>query len=305
MITWLTGENSFELHEAKKACVASFDGEPEYYDGTELTLADLPTILMGVSLFAQHRLVIISDIAQNAALWSKVPEWLPRVSDDSSVVFVDAKPDKRTTAYKALKAAATVREFAPWTDRDTAKAEAWVVQRANALGVTLARLQARHLVARVGVDQWQLAQAVTMLSLLDAITDDAIDTHIAKNTTENVFELFELALTGDMTTVHEKLQALKMQEDAHRLLGLLSSQVLSLAAVVSAPETANPAKDFGIHPYVVGKMRRYTRKLSKHRVAELIEAFARADAAMKRSKAEPWLLVERALIDVAAIASQK
>lgn len=315
MITWLVGENSFEVHEAKRALLAAFSGEPELIDGSELTLARLPDLFMGISLFAEERLVIISELSANATVWGKLPEWLPRVNDAIHLVFIDKKPDKRTTSYKALKSVATVREFAPWTERDTIKAEAWVMQRAATRHITLARGQAKHLVARVGVDQWQLAQALEILSLLDTITNDAIDTHIPNNPSENVFALFETALQGDAVAVHDMLATLKTQQEPHMLLGLLSSQVLSLAAVVaasasasartSAPEAASatedPAKDFAIHPFVVSKMRRYVHKVSKSDVAAMIEAFAVADAGMKRSKAEPWMLIERALLEVVMI----
>jgi len=59
MITWLIGENSFEVREALKSIESKFDGSPERIDGTELTLAQLPDLLMGMSLFATERLVVI------------------------------------------------------------------------------------------------------------------------------------------------------------------------------------------------------------------------------------------------------
>ena len=172
MITWLVGENSFEVREALKSIEAKFDGTPERIDGTELTLAQLPDVLMGISLFVAERLVVIQDISRNASIWEKLPEWLPRINDAIHVVFIDAKPDKRTTSYKALKAAATVEEFAPWTDRDTQKAEQWVKARVQQyhLGVDAATVQ--HLVRRVGLDQWRLSQALDTLSLLDTVTID-------------------------------------------------------------------------------------------------------------------------------------
>lgn len=299
MITWLVGENSFEVREALNAIKASFDGEPEMVDGSELTLAQLPNLFMGMSLFAQQRLAIVSELSQNQAVWTKLPEWLPRVNDTIHLVFVDAKPDKRTTSYKALKMAAQVTEYTPWTERDTARAEAWVSHRATQAGIAIRPKEVRHLVQRVGVNQWQLSQALTVLSLLDEITEEAIDRHIAKNLSENVFQLFEMALDGRTTDVYAMLEVLKTQEDPHRLLGLLSAQVLSLAIVVDAPPKANPAKDFGIQPFILSKMNRFSRKLNKTKVAAIVELFAKADADMKRSKADPWVLIEQALLAAA------
>ncbi len=299
MITWLVGENSFEVREALKAIEAAFDGVAERVDGTELTLAGLPDLLMGVSLFATERLVVITDISQNSTLWEKLPDWLPRVNDAIHLVFIDTKPDKRTTSYKALKAAAELREFAAWTDKDTAKAEQWVSARAATLGVKLDRNATQHLVRRVGPDQWQLANALDTLSLLDTVTVEAIDAIVPPNLSENIFQLFETALEGKSQQVAEMLDTLSIQEDPYALFALLTSQALSLSTVTFADDTANPSKDFAIHPFVASKLTRHGKRLGKARVGQIIEAFAKTDADMKRSKAEPWLLIERVLLEIA------
>jgi len=300
MITWLVGENSFEVREALKGIEATFSGTVERVDGTELTLAGLPDLLMGMSLFATERLVVVSDISQNSSLWEKLPDWLPRINGTIHLVFIDTKPDKRTTSYKALKAVAELHEFAAWTDKDTAKAEQWVSVRADTLGMKLDRNIARHLVQRVGLDQWQLANALDTLSLLDAVTPGTIDAIVPQNLTENIFQLFETALEGKRQQVVEMIDTLSMQEDPYALFALLTSQALTLSAVTFADDTVNPSKDFAIHPFVASKLIRHGKRLGKAKVGQIIEAFAKTDADMKRSKAEPWLLVERVLLEIAS-----
>lgn len=299
MITWLVGENSFEIREAVKALEASFPGTPERFDGAELTVAQLPDILMGVSLFATERLVIIQDISTNSTLWEKLPEWLPRINEAIHVVFIDAKPDKRTTSYKALKAVADLQEFPAWSDRDYAKAEQWLGQYADTKGLKLDKRLTSHIVQRVGLDQWQLANAVMTLSLLDAVTIDAVNDVIPAHPTENIFQLFETALEGKPEQVAQMIDTLSMQEDPYALFALLSSQALTLAAVTYAEDDANPTKDFAIHPFVAGKLTRHGKRLGKVKVGRIVEALARTDADMKRSKAEPWLLIERTLLEIA------
>jgi len=299
MITWLVGENTFEVREALKAIEASFDGTAERIDGSELTLNRLPDLLMGMSLFSTDRLVVISGITQNSSLWEKLPGWLSRINDTIHVVFIDTKPDKRTTSYKALKAAADVREFPAWTERDTQKAEQWVDTRAKSLKVSIDRRAVQHLVSRVGVDQWQLAHALDTLSLLDVVTVEAINDVIPPNLHENIFQLFETALEGKPAQVADMLKTLSIQEDPYALFALLTSQALTLGAVTYADDSVNPAKDFAVHPFVASKLVRHGKRLGKNRVGYIIEAFAKTDADMKRSKAEPWLLVERVLLEVA------
>lgn len=299
MITWLIGENTFEVREALKTIEASFKGTPDKVDATEITLTQLPDLLMGVSLFSSARLVVIRDITLNTSLWEKLPDWLSRINDDIHVVFIDSKPDKRTSSYKALKAAANVQEFPAWTERDSAKAEQWVSARAKKNAITLESKLVKLLVARVGVDQWQLANALETLSLAKSITEASINDLIPANPSENVFQLLDSALDGKTTIVAKSVSTLSLQQDPFALFGLLSSQVLTLAAVTFGESSERVAKDFGVHPFVVSKLTRHARKLSKTKVAYIVELCAQADADFKRSKAEPWLLIERLLLNIA------
>ncbi|MFZ1302095.1 MAG: DNA polymerase III subunit delta [Candidatus Microsaccharimonas sp.] len=300
MITLITGENSFEVREALDVLVADFDGTPERIDGTGLELRQLPDLLMGGTLFADKRLVIISDLSSNSTLWQKLPDWLVRVSDDVHLVLVDAKPDKRTVSYKALKEVARVQEYAAWTDRDQQKAEQWFEARAKNQGLLLDKKTVHHIVSRVGVDQWLLANALETVSLLDEITTEAINQVIIANPSENIFELFETALNGDRAVLYDTLRTLELQEDPYALFALLSSQAFSLAAVAYADDSQNAAKDFAIHPFVASKLTRHAKRLGKPAVSRIMKQFAQTDADMKISKAEPWLLVERLLFEIAS-----
>jgi len=299
MITLLTGDNSFERQEALQAIVAAFDGTAERIDGVGLELRQLPDLLMGGTLFADKRLVIISDLSSNSSLWQKLPNWLPRLSDDVHLVLVDEKPDKRTVSYKALKEVARLQEYPAWTDRDYSKAEQWLDARAKSQGLTLDKKTVHHIVSRVGVNQWLLANALETLSLLDEITPESINQNIIANESENIFELFETALNGNRAELRDILRTLELQEDPYATFALLSSQAFSLAAVGYADDTQNPSKDFAIHPFVASKLIRYAKRLGKPGITKVMRKFAQTDADMKISKAEPWLLIERLLFDLA------
>lgn len=299
MITVLTGDNSFEVREALQSIVSAFAGSAERIDGASLELRQLPDLLMGGTLFADMRLVIISDLSSNTQLWQKLPDWLPRVSDDVHLVLIDTKPDKRTGAYKALKDTATIKEFPAWGDRDQHKAEQWLEARAKAQHVALDKKSVHHIVSRVGVDQWALANALDTVSLLDTITAEKINQTIVAHPSENIFELFETALNGNREVLRDMLHTLEIQEDPYATFALLSSQAFSLAAVTYADDTQNPSKDFAIHPFVAQKLTRHAKRLGKQKVSKLMKQFAQTDADMKVSKAEPWLLIEQLLFSMA------
>lgn len=297
MITVLTGDSSFDIDRALRDIAARFDGVVERVDGTELTLKQIPDLLMGGTLFATKRLVVIKGLSENKTVWTDFSDWLTRVSDDIHLVLVEPKLDKRTKTYRDLQKVAEVTEYKAWTERDIAKAEQWVAGEAKVLDCDIDRESIRLLVQRVGPDQWELHQALQKLAVLETVTPEVIVEVIEANPTENVFDLFEAALRGNALTVKQMIATLSLSEDPYRLFGLLSGQAFQLAllAIADKPST-EVAKDFGVHPYALGKLSSHATRLKKSGAKKVVAAFAEADAGMKSSATDPWLLIERALI---------
>ncbi len=298
VIIVLTGENGYEVHQALRQLMAEFDGTPERFDGDTLELRQLPDLLMGTSLFAEKRLVIIRELAANKAVWDALPEWLGRVNDDIRLVLVEPKLDKRTKTYKALQKVANIIEHKPWTERDQTLAEKWVAEQAKVRDIKLAPADVRLLVARIGVDQWQLGQALDKLGVLDDVTDEVIREVIEARPIENVFELFETALGGDKGRLAEILATLQVSEDPYMLLGLLSGQAFQLAALAVARPDDEVARDFGVHPYVLSRLRPYANQRGVGGARAIIALFAEADDAMK-SSVDPWVAITQVLFAVA------
>ncbi|MEO5950762.1 MAG: DNA polymerase III subunit delta [Candidatus Saccharimonadales bacterium] len=299
MITVFTGENSFEIEREIKKLESSFDGVSEKVDGSELNARQLPDLLIGGTLFADTRLIIIKNASENKLVWESFEQWIERIPEEISVILIEQKLDKRTKTYKSLTRSAAIREFPLWREYDNRKAEDWIINEASHLGLALDKKSAQALVGRVGVDQWQLSLALDKLIVLDVVTPDIIHDVIEANTTENVFNLFETALRGDTSGVISMMRVIMLHEDPYRLFGLLSGQVFYLATLTITDKSTNDvAKDLGVNPYGLTKIATTAKKLGPKGAKLAIIAFAEADEGMKTSVADPWLLIERALIKI-------
>ena len=302
MITILTGDNDFELQRARAQIINSFNGVVEKHDGVDLDLKQLPDLLMGVTLFADKRLIVIRNLSENKTLWTDFPTFIPRLSDDIHLVLIEPKLDKRTKTYKELQKQATINEYKGWGERDALQAEKWVTREAKARDIPLGTSNIRLLVSRVGLDQWSLDRALYKLSFVGEINNKVIEELIDANPTENVFNLFEAALASDRATVTKMISVLSLNEDPFRLLGLLSGQAFQLATLaVSDKPSTEVAKAIGAHPFAVSKLAAHAKKLGRSGARSVIAAFVEADRGMKTSAVDPWLLVERALLKVATI----
>lgn len=302
MITLLTGSNSFEMNQALEQLAQGFDGDISRADGSELTFEKLIDLSSSLSLFSEKRMVIVRDLSSNKPLWSMLGDNLERVSDDIHVVLVEQGIDKRTATYKRLQKTASVKDFVAWGERDIGKAESWVGQQSQQLGMRLDKKSVQLLVRRVGLDQWQLYHALEKLAVLDTVNEQVIEDTIEAQASENVFELLDAALKGDAKKVVKTITGLQLSEDPYRVLGLLSSQAFQLATLAVGTEpSATVAKDIGAHPFVLSRMSSQANRLGRSGAKKVIAALAEADTDSKSTATDTWLLIERALIKIANI----
>lgn len=299
MITLLTGENSFEIKRALDDVVSAFDGVPEKIDGSAIELSQLMDVLTGSTLFSDKRLVIIHSLSDNKMAWGVFPNWLNKLADHVHLVLIEPKLDKRTKTYKELLKSAKIIEPYAWKENDIFEAERWVAKELDRHGLSLDKKSVQFLVRRVGADPWRLDGALKKLALITEPSISDIEFLIEAEPSENVFSLFDAALRADYKKVIRTIRDLQKTQDPYMIFGLLSGQAFQLAALsTSTKPSSEIAKDIGVHPYSLGKLSPYAKNLKTGQVRTIIECLARADIAMKSTAADPWLLIEKALIEI-------
>ncbi len=162
---------------------------------------------------------MLRQLSEHKELWAKLGEWARDVSVDTTLVLVEAKPDKRTKAYKTLARAGEVIAAEPLTERTRSAAETWLRDLARAQGVEISRAQAANMVSRAlisnetsriaEVDQLQLAHAVKALVNVDSVTDEVIATVLPPAREFSVFDILELAARRDVRATQKALSELR------------------------------------------------------------------------------------------------
>jgi len=305
MILTLTGENTFAVAQAEKQLAAAFaekngTNAVERIDAETLTVARLPDLLQGATLFAPARLVIIKNTSANKPMLEPLSEALAKAAKDTTVVIADSALDKRLKLYKFLKAHSTFKEFVNPGDSELIT---WLRDEASRLGGQLGQPEARHLLTRVGNDQWRLLNEIgKLVDYRSQVSIDAINTLVEPSPEGTVFELLDAALGGKTDEVAQRIYSLKTEEDPYKLFGLVASQVHALAVVATAG-TRTPdeiAKDAGLHPFVVRKNQSVARRLGPARIAQIAEDIARCDVQLKSTGADPWDLLQLCLLKMAS-----
>ena len=105
MIKVFYGENRVKAQQEARKFLGD---EYETVDGESLTPQDLPSLMMGNSLFCETRAIMVQDALANKAIWEDLSKYL---DSPHRVVFWELKVDKRSGIYKALKDKVQFQEF--------------------------------------------------------------------------------------------------------------------------------------------------------------------------------------------------
>lgn len=311
MIYFLHGDNDYLINRRVKELRQAFarehnPGAITTIDGTEVALVDLTSQLTALSLFDPYRLVIVSAVTAQAGNWTMLETSLAHIPEQTTVILTDIKALSKvrnltiTRTMKELRRlGATIEKFdlakssyqlRPWLETEL-KHHRLSVER----GVTDKLLE---LTAGEENQQARLELELDKLALLgDELTVRLVEQYIQPSPQTNAFAILEAGLAGDQAKVAQLLDRLIMAgEDSNRFLGLLASQALALAGVLTGAKVK-------LSPYQLNQTRQLAERVGAHRLksrlGSIIAKLAQLDGKVKLSAPdEAWLYIRSTLSDI-------
>ena len=308
MIYFFYGDNDYlidqRVAELRKDFVSK-NGEAcvVAVDINSVTATDLMGQLTAVSLFVQHQMVIVKAITASSDGWAMLEKNIDQIPDDTVVVLTDVKSLSKvknlsiTRTFKKLKASgAKIEKLNVMRSRDV---RTWLASEVTQRKLSVDNAaQAALLQLTAGDDNQQarLATELDKLSLLQRpITVDIIKRYVEPSPSTNAFAIFDAAVTGQSARAAQLLRQLRgAGEDYNRFLGLLASQELALAAVVTGATVK-------LSPYQLSQAQDLAHKLGdrQHQLEQLghiASVMASLDEQVKLAKPEEaWVRIEIAL----------
>lgn len=311
MIYFLHGDNDYLIGQRVKELRQAFAQEysPDAIttiDGTEVAPADLVSQLTALSLFDPYRLVIVSAVTAQAGNWTMLETNLAHIPEQTTVILTDIKALSKvrnftiTRTMKELgRLGATVEKFdlakssyqlRPWLEAEL-KHHRLSVER----GVTDKLLE---LTAGEENQQARLELELDKLALLSGeLTVRLVDQYVQPSPQTNAFAILEAGLAGDQAKVAQLLDRLiTAGEDSNRFLGLLASQALALAGVLTGAKVK-------LSPYQLNQTRQLAERVGAHRLksrlGSIIAKLAQLDGKIKQSAPdEAWLYIRSTLSNI-------
>ena len=311
MIYFLHGDNDYLISRRAKELRQAFAREhsPDAIttiDGTEVAPTDLTSQLTALSLFDPYRLVIVSAVTAQAGNWTMLETNLAHIPEQTTVILTDIKALSKvrnltiTRTMKELRRlGATIEKFdlakssyqlRPWLEAELERHRLSVER-----GVTDKLLE---LTAGEENQQARLELELDKLALLSGeLTVRLVEQYVQPSPQTNAFAILEAGLAGDQAKVAQLLDRLIMAgEDSNRFLGLLASQALALASVLTGAKVK-------LSPYQLNQTCQLAERLGdrqlSRRLGEVVEKLAQLDGKMKQSAPdEAWFYIRSTLSNI-------
>ena len=166
---------------------------------------------------------------------------------------------------------------------------------------------ARQLFEAVGGDIAELAAASQQLmnDVEGTVTEEAVTRYYGSRVNATAFAVADAAVVGDTgRAVSLARHALGSGVDPVPLNAALAAKLRTLAKVgASRGRRLDPTRDLGIPPWQVDRARRDLRHWTAETLGQAIEIVAAADADIKGGARAPHFSLERAVREVAQLAS--
>lgn len=305
-ITVFTGKNSYIIQQELQQLVQDFveqygSNEIVRLDGAEVSVDQLSGALFEQGLFSEKSLVVLREISANKRLQEQLEDLFNRIPDDTHLVIVDQGLDKRTSFFKKLRASAQLNDF-PEPDEYTLAQ--WVQSEVKQRGGDIGRAEASFLVARVGLDQWQLSHEIDkLINEKQPVQKADIETVVEERMRETIFNLLDLAFAKETDkTIRTYRSLLLHRTDPHYILSMIGWQlhVLLIVAHAANMPAEQIAKRTKLSPFVIRKAQSTLRTTKKHELVVTSELIVEADYQTKTGAiTDAEALVEQVLVAIA------
>lgn len=268
------------------------------------TLAELTS----PSLFAERKVVVVRNAQDLSADTVKdVKAYLGSPAEEITLVLVHAGGAKGKGLLDAARKAGA-REISCPKMTKPADRLSFVRGEFRAAGRSATPEACQALVDALGSDLRELASACSQLAAdVDGPIDDAVVARYYTGRAEaSSFTVADRAVEGRAAEALEALRwSLSTGVAPVLITSALAQGVRAIGKLASAPRGARPgdlARELGMPPWKIDRVRQQMRGWSADGVSEALRAVAEADGAVKGGGADPGYALEKAVVAVARAA---
>jgi DNA polymerase III subunit delta len=267
--------------------------------------------LLSPSLFGERRAVVLRGVQDLAAdVVGELRSYLSDPLESIALVLVHAGAAKGKAMLDVARKAGAREVGCPKVTKPGERVS-FVRQEFRRVGRGIQEEAARLLLDSVGSDLRELSAACSQLAAdtSGTIDEEVVARYYTGRAEVTSFTVADRALEGRTAEALEQLRwALAVGVAPVLITSALAQGVRSLARVGAAPRglrSADLARDLGMPPWKVDRVRQQLREWNGEGVARALQAVAHADAAVKGGGDDSSYALERAVITVAGSRSAR
>lgn len=279
--------------------VQNGDMSVEELDCEDAEIETLVNANNSASLFAQKKLVIAKNIAQNKKLSEQIEQIFTTIEDVNDLVIVEKDIDKRGTYYKFLKKNS---DFTQCDEPNEDQLVDWLFKEAKNLGANISRQDARYLAGRVGLSQQVLYNELSKLVAYNKnITKENINNLTSEKPQSSIFNLLDAAFAGNSELALKIYEEQKTQgSQPQSIFGMVVWQA-NVIATVAAGTNMSPGEISavtGMKPFSISKATGIYRRIGRQGVNNLLDGLVAADKRMKTQSTSSDEILKNLLVAI-------
>jgi DNA polymerase-3 subunit delta len=263
-------------------------------------------------VFSERRLVIIKNIHESSA--DQLDGLLPYLENpvpETVLLFTAEKIDARRKFFQLLKKNGTVIEFKKIYENQL---PTFVRELAKSFNVTLSGGALRLFCKRVGTNlvevEGELEKLAGYLGDRDLADENDVAAIVSDTRIESVFDLTDALGRGDSSTALKLLDRLLTEGQAPLMvLAMMTRHFRQMWKIREMLAQKVPQKDMprrvGVSPYFLNGLIEQARRFDNQHYQQLFSWLLATDLALKSSRVEPKMHLERLVLDMATLGAHR
>ena len=292
MIILLHGEDTYRIRRKVKEIMIEHIEKHKSglnlrsLEGKGTTFDDLRNEMLGISMFKEKKLIVLSDAFSNSKLKEDLLEKGKVFADSDNVLILveSAHLLKKEKLLAFIEKVGKVQEFEPLKG---VKLNAWVKKEVEELSGEIDEEALERLIEYVGGDLWQMENELKkLISYSKKVSVEAIEEMVKPKYETNVFDTIDaIAAKNKKKAIRLLKEHIEKGDSPLFLLAMIASQIRNILSVKSGSGK-------GLHPFVLRKATFQAKNFSLEDLKRIYQKIVDLDFEIKVGKIEQGMALD-------------
>lgn len=272
------------------------------YEGKGIDVNEVISQADTMPFFAEKRLLLIEGSGMFKSASAQMAEYIPRIPEETCIVFVEDEVDKRGKLYKAVKKEGRAVELGRQDEKTLMN---WVLSMLRKEGRQITSATMGQFLAKTGDDMELIGNELEKLLCYtlgrEVITSEDVEAVCVNRTENKIFEMIN-AIAGKQQKKALDLyyDLLALKEPPMRILYLITRQFNLLMQVKELREQGFDqgaiAKTLGMQSFIVRNYVRQSERFTLEQLRAALQECVETEEAVKTGKMGDTMSVELLIV---------